>query len=489
MAVTMSYGAYNFSPVPLVNFAREYKKSEDGRILSAVIKVTLDGTLVSIDGSLTNVITLKDALSSAVAQNGCLFTIDCSGSLLSKNTRVLGLSFKNSQNNWINSVGYTLELEYDDSNVSGEISDASNLDSLGEEWQIEPIEDKPYFHWSASGTDDARPYLYKMTHTISAKGRAIYTGCSSGALEPWEYAANYCSGKVGATNNILGVTGAYYNYNRTQAVQKYAGTYNINENWMVFKSDNVTGIPGAALEDFTIDVQQSYENDIITVGVQGNIQGLEVNTYTGVNIITKLTTTDKYSSALSYFNSVSSRFFNRAQQGLTNSTTSTRALNPLKVNKTIGHNIGNGIITYNYGYNNKPSPCVANALSESINFTVDYPQDVIANISVLGRTAGPIIQLMGTRTAYNYSLGIDVTVPIVTGCTIASWALTDSACPHANVKTYLCQMEASLSGSYGQLAKTADHITWNPKEGKYVRNVSWTAVPCAGAGTAVNDLT
>jgi len=486
----MSYGTYTFSPVPIVNLTREYKRAEDGRILSAVIKVSLNGFLVSTAGSFTSINTLRDTLSTAFAQNGCLFEVKCGDTtIISKNSRVLALAFTNSPNNWINSLGYTAELEYDETAVGGEIANTSNLDSLSEDWQIEAIEDKPYFSWVASGVTDSRPYLYRLSHTLNAKGRAIYTGCSSGVAEPWQYAANYCSGKVGSSGNLFGVTGSYYNYSRTQAAQKYAGTYSIAENWVVFKDAGISGIPAHALEDFTIDISYPNDTNIITVGVQGTIQGLESASYTGLNIVDKTVATGRYTSALTYFSGVSSRIYNRAQQGVLNSSFgSVRALNPLQYDRTIGHNVGNGVINYNYTYTNKPSPCVANALTENITFNVEYPKDVYASIAILGRAAGPLVQLMGTRTEYQYSMGIDVSVPIVTGCSVANLLPTATGSPHASVRSYLCDMESTLSGTYGTLTKTADNETWNPREGKYARTVTWLAVPCGGAGTAVNDL-
>jgi len=490
--VTMLYGTYNFSPVPLATFTKEYKKSEDGRILSTVTKVTLDGTLISLDGGFSDMLSQKDTLTTALEDNGCPFVLNCVGGTSTNYARVLSLSFKNSQNNWINSVGYTIELEYDDNNA-GEITsvDTSKLDSISEEWQIEPIEDKPYVSWNANGTTDTTPYLYKLTHNVSAKGRAIYAGCGTISGEPWRWAADFCSGQVG-TQNATGIGlpngGLYFNHHRTQSIQKYAGTCSIAETWTVFKP-STAGVPSNAIEDFTIDIQQSYDNDTITASIQGNIQGLESNTYSGINVITKSTTGDKYASALTYFSAVTGRLFNRAQQGLYNSLGSgLRPLSPSRINKTIGHNVRNGVITYNFGYNNKPAPCITGALSETININVSYPTEVTSSISVLGRSAGPIMQFMGTRTSYVYNLSIDATMPIInTGCVFTLSAIY-SGSPHTQVKTYLNDFEQSLKALDAQVAKTTDNITWSPKEGKYVRNVAWTMTPCSGSGTAINDL-
>jgi hypothetical protein len=493
--ITMSYGTYTFSPVPIINISKEYKKTEDNRILSVINKLSLDGTLINSVGSVTGLMYAKDTLSNALTQNGCLFNLNCNGdALIECRPKVLSLSFKDTSNHWNNTIGYSAELEYEEASGSGEISNAYYLDSASEDWQLEPMEDKPYFSWTISGggITDARPYLYKLTHNISAKGRNVYDNCSSITKEGWQYAGDFCSGLMGTgsiSNPILSLPDAnytYYNYNRTQAVQKYAGNYTVNENWTVFKSG--VGVPGAALEDFTVDIKKPSETDVCMVGIQGSIQGLDTKTFGTADVTSMNVVTQKYAAALNYYNNVNSRFYSRAQQALLNSNITNSALNPTNFSQTLGHNISNGVINYSYEYSTKPTPCVSGALSESIGFQIDYPQDVMASITILGRAAGPIIQLMGTRTAYQYRMSIDVSVPIITGCGTGQWLLTYTGCPHSGVRTYLAQMEASLSGSYGTLAKTSDTITWNPREGKYARNVSWIAVPCAGAGTAVNDL-
>lgn len=498
--VIMKYGDYTFSPVPLFNLTREYRKTDDGRILSSIMRLGLEGTLVPSPG-LINTDSAVDTLAAQLEKQGCLFTLTCNGtSLIGVYPRVLNVNFKSS-NQWVNSVNYTIDFEYDEDFSTDEITGAGLLDSLVEEWTLEPLEDKGYYDWAVAGaTNNKRPYLFRLAHNLNGKGRSNYTssgGCGSVPKEAWEIVKDYITSRLcnpaDVDIDIFGLTAGdyeYYNWHRTQNINRYNGTYGIAETWLVY--DSTQGTPtGPATEDFTIDIRSSSESDVISVGIQGNIQGFELKNFPNINVISGTVTTTKYANASGYYAALSSAnlFYLRAQQALENSNIShTRDLNALKVSKGVGHNVPNGVITYNYEYNNKPDNCVASSLTESITLNIDYPSDVFASLTVLGRTSGPILQLMGTSTSQVIKMGIDVTVPIIAGCTIASWLLTAAGCPHTEVKAYLSGMEAYLDSTYSQLAKNADNIVWNPKEGRYSRNVSWVVGNCSAINTAVSGL-
>ena len=488
--VAMAYGSYSFYPIPNVNMAREFRKTEDGRILSTIMKISLEGVLVTLGGGgVTTVVGLQQAMSTAMAQNGNLFTIACNGTpFLSCNPRITSCSFKNTPNNWVDSVGYNIDIEYDD-NITAEIPGASYLDSMSEDWEMTPMEDKEFFSWNVQGTIDSRPYLYKLTHKLAAKARTAYSagGVLLGGIEAWHYAADWVSGRLGLSNiNNFSLPNnnpnfSYYNYNRTQSMQKFNGTYSANESWIVFNSG--VGVSGMAIEDFVVDIKAPWENDNISATVQGTVQGLSTVSYNSADVISQHVTTSKFAAASGYFKAMSGLIYSRAQQGLSIMNPSARALWPGRVGKTIGYNPGNGTINYSFEFNNKPAPLVQGALNENISMTVNYPTDVFAPMTVLGRVSGPLLQFMGTRTSFEYSLNMDVTMPLVVGTNPASdWLLSAAGCPHNAASLYLAEFEQNfLVNTYSSLAKTADHITWQPREGKYVRNVTWLATTCGDA--------
>lgn len=499
----MFYGDYQFDPVPMLSFSREYRKTDDGRILNSVGKMSLEGTLVTRptnSGGINNLIQLKDALSSGLNTQGCTFLLKCNDQvLINNNPRLNSLQFRNSTNNWLDSVGYTIELEYPDS-VTGEVSGTEYIDTISENWSIENVDDHPYFYWTTSAGTESSPYLYKITHKISAKGRANYAACGtlmgSGAPEPWENARTFCEAHLGTSgdmNNLMktpltNLTAYHlYNYNRVQNLDKYAGSYSVDENWLLFKSN--TGVPGYALENFTVDIKQGNTTNITTVGIQGSIQGLEKVSYSDIDIINKTVTETKFGNAEAYWSAIQGRLLARAQEAYSIALpTEQRQLNIVQVNKSVGVNPPNGTINYGYEWTNNPAPCIEGAVSESITFDYSFPTDKFASIDILGRGNGPIIQLMNSRTPYEVSVNIDVVVLPETGCIFANWALTSSSCPHAKVKALLSTIESSLGGSYTTLVKTADKPNWNPKQGVYRRSVTWLYNNCTETATTVAAL-
>jgi hypothetical protein len=468
----MKYGTYSTTgPTPLASFSKDYRRAEDGRVLRSVTKVTLNGTLVNTapppDTGAGDIVNKKEELEEAFKEQGCAFSLDCGGSP-SGPARVLSVSFQNSSTNWVNSVGYTIELEYDD-NV-GDIAGAENLETLSDEWQVEPLEKSTYSFTTGAGQEGTT--AFKVTHTVSAKGHLTYTDCSTYAKEPWEWAKEWCDIAIQTTDAPFDIGTGALNHFRSQAVQKYAGTYNINDNWIVLKGG--FGSPLDIFEDFTVDISQQYSTSVATVSIQGSVQGLETCSYTG-DTMSKSVSRDKYTAASSAFSTISTKAFDRCVQGLTNAgITLCPTINPLQVNRTVGHNPPQGVITYNYTYTNKPTPCtIPEALSESITMGINYPTNTVAMIVILGRAAGPLMQSMGTCSAYTYSVGVDLTMPITCPivCTFGGGPAND------RMTTYINNIEAALTPG-NQIAKTADNVTWNPQEGKYIRNATWAVTPC-----------
>lgn len=502
MAIAMTYGAYTFNPVPMMSLNRQFHKTEDGRIFHTSYSIGLEGTLTPFptgSGGLPVLMALQSGLSSGFNQQGCTFTVNCGGTtILNCNPRVNGVNFKGTPDNWVDSIGYSISMDYDDMPSGYETNigaNTYNIESASEDWNIEIIEDKPYYNWNVNGTPDNRPLSFKLVHNVSARAHTYYTACSTD-MEPWQYARNFVSGLVGNTGVFsiqTLVAPQYYNYSRKQQQHRLNGEYSVTEEWIIFQTNNLS--TAGATEDFNIDIKQDSRSDIVRVTIGGTIHGLESLSYGGLDITTATVTVPKYTNALSYWNSVAGLLLPRCQQALNNANltnmygASIRALNIVRFNRSIGHNVPGGTISYNVEYTNEATPCVAGALAEDISIDIDYPQDVYANISIIGRTAGPILQLINTRTSFNYNIGIDVVVPIITSCNIANgWQLSSPGCPHGNVKTLLVQMEQILAGQYSQMVKSSDKIMWKPKEGKYGRHVSYICVPCQGAGTSVATL-
>jgi len=176
------------------------------------------------------------------------------------------------------------------------------------------------------------------------------------------------------------------------------------------------------------------------------------------------------------------------------------------VNKTIGSDPSRGTITYSCEFNNRRG---ANQLKGatilSMSIQDSKPADVVAEMFVLGRKRGPILQDTGSKTAKTRQVSIEVQTPIPRN--MAEFDMRYSACPMwtggivyqdlmniidmlrpvlpdtwTPVKLQeLAAKEAAagrtialINGSYaGQVYIKSDDETWNPIEGRFSKNITW----------------
>lgn len=491
--IEMSYGSYTFSPVPLLGLTKEYKKTEDGRIFGTTLRIGLEGFLVSETGGVSSVSILESGLRAAFNTQGNLFKLACNDTiLLSGYPRINQLAIRNGPNNWVSSLTYNIDLEYDDS-PTGEITTANYVTNITDNWAMEPMDDRTPF---IDNTTGPHTFIfgksYKLTHQIGALGLAVYSGGSL-LKEPWQWARAFCSGNMGIGHNTyFSLTGniTAYNHARTQSINEKNGRYDLNESWLLMSSGMQS-----ALEDFNINIKTSHSNDIVNASIQGAIHGLETISYGGaVDMVSGVVSTSKWVSAAIYWSVVSGLLFSRV-----NAATSgfigniTRGLRPIPVSRVIGANIAQGTITYDVEYDNRPSLCLNGAgmpqiFAENVNFSYDYPSDIVASVTVLGRQVGPIIQLLNTRTAYAVNMAVDLVSTPVNSCSATDYLLDYSGCPHSGVKSLMTTIENSLYNTYSTVTKSSDKIGWSPKDGRYTRNVTWVYNDCASTGVKVADI-
>lgn len=492
--VTMDYGSYNFSPVPLVRISHEHTKSGDGNRIGTIYKMTLTGTLVNLHpGGLSSIMAAQDDLKNAMTDDGRRLRIQCDESdTLACYPRILAVNFDQSDNNWVYTCPYTIELEFDsqtdpdDSTTTDSSYQPPYVSSVSEEWQLEFVEDKAKYSWTLDTGVDANPYQLRLTHTINATGKMHYG--DTGLRKPaWQEARDYVISKAGYDATILAASGtlninsalyAPYNHMRTNNINEADGTFSLNESWLVINPSG-TGVAGRAIEDFTVTYRKAIDKDLETVGIEGSIQGLESKTY-GTSPTSGFSISEtKYDAARLYYSAISSRLYYRCKYA---PGSLARTLNTIPVNVSVGHNPTNGTITYNYEYNNRLSNCITGALTENIMISDNNPTDIFATLTVLGRTNGPILQSMGTVTAATREVSIECVMGLATGCPTNSsiaHALIASS-PKLQVKNLLCAFQADLQANYGYVLKSQDTERWEPKEGRYARQVTWTYQQCSG---------
>ncbi len=482
----MSYGSYTFDPVPMMNITRQWRDiTEDGVSGAFSYNITLDGTLTpfpSGDGSVVSIRDLQDALISGVNNNSCnLLTVMCdSTTILSAYPKVKSISFPQSTNSWIFTSPYTVELECDGL-VGVDSVDSPLLTNASESWSVELVDDHlghsinlndvSYKYSGYSYVNDVGPIFGRISHNLSARGK-YSCGLSGVANTPWIDAKNWVIGQLGMDTGVLNYNAlninvgsmSGYNHIRTCQIDESNGSYSVTESWLLSSSGNV-------MEDFDISVQKSLEDPLTNVTINGRVVGLATINY-GSSVGDYSVSTHKYNAAKTYWAGIQTRLLPRCQyvsQGVAQ-----RNLHSGVVNSSVGHNITDGVITYSYTYNDRPTLCVAGALYESITINDEYPTDVFAQLIVPGRALGPILQDVGTVTQASKSVSVEVVVPITTSCNVSTMI---SASPKTAVDGLITEFESYLD-THGQIFKNQDNETWNPKTGRYTRTVGWVYQDC-----------
>ncbi len=457
------YNNRKLIPSPFITIAEEEVKVGDNTI-GKTYRMTVNGTFVAYKGSPTSsgtfwtdsgyppdeILTHDEHMKSIIAKQqalrllfgteGQLFEIqpwDGSASLKC-NPRVLGVTIAEGQ--WYNVATYSIELEADNlfgaTVPSGENPFTEFVTNTSEDWQIE----------LADPQDETVQSTYRMTHTVSAVGRKHYE-LNGSALDPTTQAKNWVIQRLGldpiqqAATDVLNISPSYggYNHVRSQNTNELEGSFSVSESWILSLNNYK--------EDFNVETTQSTDNGLVQVNIQGNVEGLETRDSSyGIS-------QTKYDAAINRFTTVQGLLLTRANNygGI--------SLNPSPVSYSIGKNPVTGNINYNYSYNSRPSNLIDGALSEVIEITYNASCDVFAELPVLGRVLGPVLQNINTVTSPSRQLSIQAVFSGVSNIAAAP--------PDTSSIVTLIVPDAN------QVFKENDTVNWNPRQGIYSRNISW----------------
>ena len=169
-------------------------------------------------------------------------------------------------------------------------------------------------------------------------------------------------------------------------------------------------------------------------------------------------------------------------------------LNVIPISTSEAHNVQKGSISYNFQYDNKSNICTG-VLSSNVTVETSFPTDVFAEAFVLGRALGPVLQDLGTVTSAKKTIGIEVKV--IPPRTIDGYSMNNSSCPlfvNGNIYQTITGIANSLkpygdqttalgykrdkTNERGQVYTSTDSETWNPIDGSYSIQLSYTYQPC-----------
>lgn len=86
-------------------------------------------------------------------------------------------------------------------------------------------------------------------------------------------------------------------------------------------------------------------------------------------------------------------------------------LNPIPISMTESHRTNVGEIDYSFEFNNRPLNLIQGSVSETLNINDTFPSQQIAEVFVLGRKLGPVLQNLGTVTSSTRDVTFEVVLP------------------------------------------------------------------------------
>lgn len=469
------YNGKKIIPAPMASISKVYDTTGDGRHINPRFNITLEGRLVVDKGSpnsggafwtssgyppdeiidqdswLTSIIRKQEGLRELFATEGKLLEIQGydGDAPLKCNPRIKGpLEFqRGSPTSWAQHCDYRITFEADI--IYGIVSpDGEDEDDLLN-YHIENTNQQ----WNIEAADDNQR-TFRLTRSLSAKGKRFYQIDGTLMKPAWENARDYVLNKLvlGLDVSKMVASGVLnnddfqsYNYVRKQSVGEFDGTFGVEEAWLCFNP----GSGAHAIDEYNVSIKNS-ENGLSEVDVDGTIRGLEQRDDSYAVLSTK------WSNAQAKWNEVRPNLVTRVR-----SITGNPYINSTPLSSQVGYNDINGVITYRYNYNTRATPRVSGAISESINLVFDNQADVFARIPVLGRVSGPVLQAIGTVTEKRQSLIIEAVMPASNGSGYTSPPNTNP------LLLYYLPIFTS------KLFKAKDTENWNDITGRYSRQVEW----------------
>jgi hypothetical protein len=460
----VSYGESSLIPAPFVTFNRVFTRTNTNELIGSLFKITITGKLVSykgspnssgifwtgsnypsdenisMDGMLGAILRKQQALRNLFSQDGLTLTFQSAdGSApLTCNPIIDSVTF--SDDIWIYTCDYTIECSCTKMNgiVEGS-SNAAYLSEANESWQIEVLE-------TPTGIEAENQRIYRISHTLSASSKDYPDNDTA-----LNNAKDWVQSRLGfepavATDSVVGVSGDTYNYVREEVTNKKDGQYSVTETWIVAND--------IATEVFTVRTQQSIDTGITTVGIEGTVTGFQ-ECDTDAQI-----TTTKYENAVKKYKDVKTEILSRAQ------TYGNVTLNSQPLNYNEAFNPIDGIITYSYEYNNRPSNIISGARSEVISINDSLNTNIVAIVPVLGRTAGPVLQDINTSREKSRTLNVEVVLDGVPTNTFTNPLIS-------LLEPLVTQISPAQAFGASQFYLVDNNYTWDPKTNRGTCTKVW----------------
>lgn len=529
----VKYGNFTFSgttngndlggyPTPQISISLEPDRDNTGRVIGARNIINIEGQMYSASGSggFEKLGGYESGLRAAFSVDGQAFVFGCGATTFySGNAKVARYTADKSENYWTATINYSIDLEVE---VSG--SGFDYVSSIQDEWTVEPLEEYSYvpspFPAAANLTQGdpipTAPFsffagpvypIYRVSRTVGAVGKFVPTGSGGSGIDGLVNAQNWVKKQIGSGLIVSGATSGLtlYNFVRSINASRSEGSYRVTDTFLGLP----TGMTGLYTESFT--VESSLDNTYLrTITINGTIKGLEtVNSgyidssgISGSGLSGVLHPTipsgrgsgSKFANAISGYSGVKSGLYDRCKAFMTPTGTAINpntvfgkffgrnesALHPIPISITEGFNPAEGTVTYSWAYNNRPLNLVSGSISETLTINDNFPAQQIAEIFVIGRRLGPIMQDLGTYTSASRDVTFEVLFLRPTGLSGLRFPKTAYQAITGIVEsfnpTYLLGTTPANSNCKAFVKSNTEN--WYVSEGRFVKTKSWAWTKC-----------
>ncbi len=394
----------------------------------------------------------------------------------------------------INFTGYTPESG---GSVSGTISHKDDdqvintnftsipLASFSDTFDYQPDDSLGY------AFDDPTAKPYRFTRTVSATARPVsnaslhrdsvfQASAVSGAKTFVEARLAYDGTDIGAHQVSdtfrYGEGISLFNLQRSVNIDMANLSYSVTINGIYASGSAGSVTEQGAFETYSTTVSKEANTPIVSVTVDGKLMGYQANTQnTNLNTVNAGATAGAMAKLSHISNGnygYGSIIFRRAQfaAGV--------PLNSSPKSVSIADStIADNSISYNVSYDNRPSPIISGAITESVTVNDSYPTDVYASIQVMGKRSGPVFQYMNTTTHYERDVSIELQMDLNNIPNTLNGAALMGYSPSldSNTRDAVNGLINSLSpaGSWGYVMLKSCNESWSPKDGRYTANIGW----------------
>ena len=253
-----------------------------------------------------------------------------------------------------------------------------------------------------------------------------------------------------------------FNHVRTQTVDEKNGTFSVDETFIIVDASELNEYfknAAPATEEISVDITESVDGNT-EVGINGTITGLETMNPKKIH---EEHEKSKFSNALAYWEQI-----NDNVKMSTRATNLTGVIinNVIPTSKTTGFDPKNGSINYSFSFDDRAVNVLPGSRSESVTVNDTHPGNMVAEIPVIGRSIGPVLQFLGSNTSRKRSLTVEATFNVDKKVSrLYKRPLTYLY----NARDIAFQVRPDTKKCFD----IAESESWNPKNGTYSYNCEW----------------